>query len=309
MPDGAAPADRAGHGGGRLDAELVRRGLARSRALAAGAIAEGRVTVDGRAVVKPALRVAADAALAIAGEDHYVARSAHKLLAALDAFAVDPAGELALDVGASTGGFTQVLLERGAREVIALDVGHGQLAELVRNDARVRVVEGANARDLDPASLAGLAGTTERPALVVVDVSFISLRVVLPAIARVLAPGGRVVALVKPQFEVGRGGIREGVVRDRGARIAAVEDVVWTAHDLGLACTGVVASPIVGTNGNQEYLVLLRPPPIDGDGDPPGGAARPESAGAPAPAAVPAPAAPSAPADPPEWRRMLDAVP
>jgi len=167
----------------RLDAELVRRGLARSRALAVEAIEQGRVTVDGRAVAKPSTRVTEDAALQIEDEQRYVSRAALKLVAALDAFDVDPAGRLALDVGASTGGFTQVLLERGAREVIALDVGHGQLAPIVRQDPRVRVVEGVNARDLDAGRLAEVAGTTETPTLVVGDLSFISLRQVLPALA------------------------------------------------------------------------------------------------------------------------------
>lgn len=151
----------------RLDAELVRRGLARSRALAVAAIEEGRVSVDGTPVAKASVKVAADAVLTIEGENRYVSRSALKLVAALDAFPVATAGVLALDVGASTGGFTQVLLERGAREVIALDVGHGQLAAVVREDPRVRVVEGVNARTLDAAQLAEVSGVRETPTLVV----------------------------------------------------------------------------------------------------------------------------------------------
>jgi 23S rRNA (cytidine1920-2'-O)/16S rRNA (cytidine1409-2'-O)-methyltransferase len=243
--------------GGRLDAELVRRGLARSRALAATAIAEGRVTVDGTPVAKPSARVPADAELAVAGDDHYVARSAHKLLAALDAFPVDPAGRLAIDVGASTGGFTQVLLERGAREVIALDVGHGQLVPALRSDPRVRVVEGANARDLTASGLAALSGTDEVPTLVVADVSFISLTLVLPALRDTVGTSADLLLLVKPQFEVGRTGIREGIVRDRALRQDAASAVLWSAHDLGFAVNGILSSPVLGTSGNREYLAWL----------------------------------------------------
>ena len=171
-----------GVGVGRLDAELVRRGLARSRALAVDAIAGGRVTIDGKAAHKPSLKVGPDAELGLVGDDGYVSRSAHKLAAALDAFAVTVDGRLALDVGASTGGFTQLLLERGAREVIALDVGHGQLAPQLREDPRVRVVEGVNARSLTADELAVESRTDERPGLVVADVSFISLTMILPAL-------------------------------------------------------------------------------------------------------------------------------
>jgi len=242
----------------RLDAELVRRGLARSRALAVVAIEEGRVTVDGKAVAKSAHKVGADAELAIEGENRYVSRSALKLVAALDAFPVDPVGRLALDLGASTGGFTQVLLERGAREVIALDVGHGQLATVVRDDRRVRVVEGVNARTLDAAQLAAVSGTTEAPQLVVADLSFISLGHVIPA-AVASAPGAELVLLVKPQFEVGRQGVREGIVRDARLRQDAVSGVVWALWDAGVATAGIIPSPVLGTNGNQEYLLWARP--------------------------------------------------
>lgn len=242
----------------RLDAELVRRGLARSRALAVAAIEEGRVTVDGRPVAKPAFKVGVDADLAIEGENRFVSRSALKLVAALDAFPVDPAGRLALDVGASTGGFTQVLLERGAREVIALDVGHGQLASIVRDDPRVRVVEGVNARTLDAAQLAAVSGTAQTPDLVVGDLSFISLEHVIPALVA-SAPGAEFVLLVKPQFEVGRQGVREGIVRDAGLRRDAVSGVLWSLWDAGYATAGIVPSPVLGSNGNQEYLLWARP--------------------------------------------------
>jgi 23S rRNA (cytidine1920-2'-O)/16S rRNA (cytidine1409-2'-O)-methyltransferase len=255
MPEPASDGGRPD--GGRLDAELVRRGLTRSRALAVLAIDEGRVTVDGRPGLKASLRVAPDAVLALDGDDRWVSRSAGKLAGALDAFQVVVAGRLALDIGASTGGFTQVLLERGAREVIALDVGHGQLAPSIRRDDRVRVVEGVNARELTPALLAAAAGTAEVPELVVADVSFISLGLILPALVATAGTGADFVLLVKPQFEVGRTGIREGVVRDRSARHDAVSGVLWTAWDLGLPTAGVVSSTVVGTNGNQEYLVWL----------------------------------------------------
>jgi 23S rRNA (cytidine1920-2'-O)/16S rRNA (cytidine1409-2'-O)-methyltransferase len=243
--------------GARLDAELVRRGLARSRALAVTAIDEGRVAVDGRVVLKASVKVGPDAVLTVDGDDRWVSRSAGKLDAALDAFPVSVEGRLALDVGASTGGFTQVLLERGAREVIALDVGHGQLVPSIRADERVRVVEGVNARSLTPAELADASGTTETPEIVVADVSFISLPLVLPALIASAGLAAEYVLLVKPQFEVGRTGIREGVVRDRAARHDAVSGVLWAAWDLGLPTAGVISSPVVGTNGNQEYLVWL----------------------------------------------------
>lgn len=248
------PAD-SGAPGARLDAELVRRGLVRSRGHAARAVLEGRVTVDGVAIAKPSTRVPPDAVLEVGGEDDYVSRAAHKLIAALDAFEVDPTGRFALDVGASTGGFTQVLLERGARRVLALDVGHGQLEEPVRSDPRVVAVEGENARRLTAEAVARWSGESQRAGLVVADLSFIPLGTVLPALVATAAPDADLVLLVKPQFEVGRGGVREGIVRDRALRQDAVTDVLWTAHDLGLRTAGLVPSPLLGSAGNQEYLV------------------------------------------------------
>jgi 23S rRNA (cytidine1920-2'-O)/16S rRNA (cytidine1409-2'-O)-methyltransferase len=242
---------------GRLDAELVRRGLARSRAQAVIAVDEGRVTVDGRPALKASLRVGPDAVLSLQGDDRWVSRAAGKLAGALDAFDVDVSGRLALDIGASTGGFTQVLLERGAREVIALDVGHAQLVPLLRDDDRVRVIEGVNARDLTAELLAFESGTEQTPSVVVADVSFISLPLVLPAIVATVGAAADYVLLVKPQFEVGRAGIREGVVRDRAARHDSVNGVLWAAWDLGLPTAGVISSTVVGSNGNQEYLVWL----------------------------------------------------
>ena len=262
MPDeasdvGSDVASPLAEGSARLDAELVRRGLARSRALAVEAVAGGRVTVDGKQALKASLRVSPDAELGLIGEDGYVSRSAHKLAAALDAFDLVVAGRLALDVGASTGGFTQVLLERGARQVIALDVGHGQLAAPVREDPRVVNVEGVNARSLTARELAERSGVAERPGLVVADVSFISLTTILPALVDTAGPDADYVLLIKPQFEVGRQGIREGLVRDRARRHDAASAVLWAAWDLGRPTAGLISSPLLGTSGNQEYLAWL----------------------------------------------------
>lgn len=261
----------AADGAQRLDAALVSRGLARSRTLAARVIADGLVTVDGRAVVKPAAKVRDNQSVVVAGADHYVSRGAHKLLAALDAFDVDPAGRVALDAGASTGGFSQVLLERGAATVIALDVGHGQLSAVIAEDPRVAVVEGFNVRDLTAESLAGASGIQESPDLVVGDLSFISLTHVLEPLRRSVQPGSDFVLLIKPQFEVGRGGIREGIVRDAALRADAIASVLWHAWDLGLGTAGLIPSPIVGGHGNHEYVVWLR----DADGGRDGAAANP----------------------------------
>lgn len=242
----------------RLDAALAARGLARSRTHAATLIADGAVRVDGRAVVKPSHRVEPESAIEVVAADHYVSRAAHKLIAALDAFGVDPAGRVALDAGASTGGFSQVLLERGARTVLAVDVGHDQLAAELRDAPGLVVIEGCNVRHLDAAELARLTGVDERPTLVTADLSFISLTTVLPALRATAADAADLVLLVKPQFEVGRGGVREGVVRDAAARSEAVMGVLWAAFDLGLGVVGVLASPIAGTHGNREFLVHLR---------------------------------------------------
>ncbi|WP_454150368.1 TlyA family RNA methyltransferase [Microbacterium lacticum] len=193
--------------------------------------------------------------------DHYVSRAAHKLLAALDAFEVLVAGRVCLDMGASTGGFTQVLRERGAARVYAVDVGHGQLDPLIAGDPGVTAVEGFNVRYITPDSLAAAADAPTAPELITGDLSFISLTHVLPAAAAVAAPGADLVLLVKPQFEVGRTGVREGLVADAAARADAVAGVLWAAWDAGLGTFGVIASPIAGTHGNHEYLVHLRPVP------------------------------------------------
>ena len=208
-------------------------------------------------IVKASAKVRDDQTVEVAETDHYVSRAAHKLAAALDAFPVAVEGRLALDVGASTGGFTQVLLERGAERVIALDVGHEQLAPSIRAHERVTVVEGFNARFMTPESLAGASGIAQSPTLVVADLSFISLPTVLPAVVASVSPEAQYVLLVKPQFEVGRTGIREGIVKSAGLRGDAVTGVLWAAWDLGLSTAGVIASPIAGGSGNHEYLVWL----------------------------------------------------
>lgn len=241
----------------RLDTALSERGLARSRTQAARLIADGSVRVDGQGVVKASMRVRDDQEIAVAEPDHYVSRGAHKLLAALDEFAVSVDRRLALDAGASTGGFTQVLLERGAARVIAVDVGHGQLAGAVALDERVVSVEGFNVRHMSIQSLTEASGLRDRPSLVVGDLSFISLTTVLPALVSTAAENADFVLLIKPQFEVGRGGIREGIVRNAALREDAISGVLWAAWDLGLGTAGLLASPLVGSHGNHEYLVWL----------------------------------------------------
>lgn len=243
----------------RLDAELAARGLARSRTHAATLISEGLVTVDGRPVVKASAQVGDDALLEVAGADHYVSRAAHKLIAGLDAFGVDVAGRLALDMGASTGGFTQVLRERGADPVIAVDVGHGQLAASIALDPGVISIEGFNVRYMTPTSLAEASGVHAAPSVITGDLSFISLSHVLPAARAVSAEDADLVLLVKPQFEVGRTAVKGGLVTDAASRADAVTNVLWAASDLGLGTCGVVSSPIAGTHGNHEYIAHVAP--------------------------------------------------
>ncbi|ROR66587.1 TlyA family RNA methyltransferase [Agrococcus jenensis] len=243
-------ADEPGTGAVRLDQALVERGLVRSRTQAQQRIAEGLVAVDGRTVLKPSHRVAADADVAVSGGDAWVSRAAHKLLAALDAFAVDPAGRRALDAGASTGGFTQVLLARGAEHVTALDVGHDQF-QLDVAAHPITLIEGTNVRDLQPGAI------EPPPTLVTADLSFISLGLAIPPLRGVAAPDADWIVLIKPQFEVGRTGVREGIVTDPGLRAQAIEQVLWSAWDAGLGTAGLIASPIVGARGNLEYLAHL----------------------------------------------------
>lgn len=241
----------------RLDVALATRGLARSRTHAATLIAQGLVTVDGAPVVRASAKVGEEQSVEVAGADHYVSRGAHKLIAALDAFDVPVTGRLALDAGASTGGFSQVLLERGAARVIAVDVGHGQLAPQLMQEERLASFEGVNVRSLTAEQLAGLTGDDARPDLVVADLSFISLGQVLPALRETAVPEADFVLLVKPQFEVGRAGVREGIVHDPVLRADALTGVLWAGFDLGLGTAGVIASPIAGSHGNREFLIHL----------------------------------------------------
>ena len=252
----------------RLDAELVRRGLARSREHAVSLIAEGRVTVGGQAAAKPATGVEAGTPVVVRTDPdtpRWVSRGAHKLLGALDAFGVAVQGRRALDAGASTGGFTEVLLRRGAREVVAVDVGYGELAWSLRTDDRVAVHERTNVRELTPEAIGGPVD------LVVADLSFISLRLVLPALTACADPGADLLPMVKPQFEVGRERLGAGgVVRDLGHRADAVATVAHAAAELGWGTAGVVASPLPGPAGNVEFFLRLRrdaPPPQQADVD------------------------------------------
>lgn len=252
----AAPASAVWAGDpARLDRVLPELGLARSRSRATELIAAGGVAVNGTTAAKPGLRVPTGAVLEVSGDDHYVGRAAHKLIAALDTFGIAATDRVALDLGASTGGFTQVLLERGARLVQAIDVGHDQLAPQLRVDPRVRLVEGRNARDLSAENLAADTGEAEAPALVVADLSFISLTLVFPAIARVAAPDADLVLLVKPQFEVGR--VRDGVVTSPELWAEAMRIVLAAAAEHGFAARGLAPSPIAGGSGNREFLAYF----------------------------------------------------
>jgi len=253
----------------RLDAELVRRGLARSRREAAALVAAGRVRVAGTTVTRPAAPAPADDALEVdrpADDAGWASRAAHKLegaLLALDAAGIDVPvrGAVCLDLGASTGGFTDVLLRRGARHVVAVDVGHGQLVDRIREDPRVDAREGVNARDLAASDLA------EAPAVVVGDLSFISLGHVLPAVGRVCAPGASALLLVKPQFEVGRERLGTGgVVRDPSLHEDAVLGVARDALAAGWTVLAVVPSPLPGPHGNREFVLVLRRPDAAGRG-------------------------------------------
>ena len=239
----------------RLDAELVRRGLAASRSEAREAVEAGIVKVGGVVAGKPATMVADDAPISLLrAQRPFVSRAGTKLAAALDRFRVDPAGLWCLDAGASTGGFTDVLLRRGAAHVVAVDVGYGQLAWSLRTDPRVTVVERTNIRDLAPEQVYAPAD------LVVADLSFISLRVVLPALQRLASPVAPLVVLVKPQFEAGKGAVgKGGVVRDPAVWARVLDDVVSTAVGLGLGARDAMASPLPGPAGNVEFLVRFGP--------------------------------------------------
>jgi len=243
-----------GEGAGRLDQRLVDLGLAPTRSQAEALIRAGRVLVDDAPVEKPGARVRPDAQVRLRGETRrFVSRGGEKLAGALVDLGIDPAGRRCLDLGASTGGFTDCLLQAGAREVVAVDVGYGQLALALRGDPRVRVLERTNARNLEASALGGPVE------LVTVDLSFISLRLVLPRIAEI-APDAELLVLVKPQFEVGRERVgKGGVVRDDGVRAEAVGDVRGAASALGYEVVGQADSRLAGPRGNREIFLHLRP--------------------------------------------------
>lgn len=249
----------------RLDAELVRRGLARSRGEAADLVLAGRVRLSGQAATKPATRVAQTDSVRVVDSEpgsSYASRGAHKLLGALAEFAaagLQVQGRRCLDAGASTGGFTDVLLRAGAREVVAVDVGYGQLAWSLQTDERVTVLDRTNVRSLIPEQIGG------RVDLAVADLSFISLRVVLPALIDCLRTGGDLVPMVKPQFEVGRDRLPAGgVVREPALRAEAVLDVARAAASYGWGVAGLARSPLPGPAGNVEFFLWLKQgaPPV-----------------------------------------------
>jgi 23S rRNA (cytidine1920-2'-O)/16S rRNA (cytidine1409-2'-O)-methyltransferase len=236
----------------RIDRVLVEQGLVESREKAARVIMAGEVLVDGRRVDKPGALVSEDAEIEVLGRSPFVSRGGEKLSHALEQFGVDGRGRVCVDVGASTGGFTDCLLQQGAVQVYAVDVGTGQLDERLRRDARVVVMERSNARALDARLF------EDRPSLGVVDVAFISLEKVLPSVFGVLAPGGEVVALVKPQFEVGRASVgKGGVVRDPALHRAVITRLARFAVLRGWHVRGVTASPLRGPKGNREFFLHL----------------------------------------------------
>lgn len=234
----------------RLDRVLMAQGLVPSREAAARTVLAGGVSVDGIMVDKPAKLVSPDARIEIVRPASFVSRAGDKLAAALDAFHIDPKGAIGLDVGCSTGGFTDCLLQRGATRIYAIDVGYGQFEWKLRQDSRVVLLERTNIRYVDRAAV------PEPIDLAVIDVSFISLTLVLPAVVYLLNSGAMVVALVKPQFEVGKGQVgRGGIVRDDTQREAVTEKVIACAAHLGLQLKGVLDSPVIGRKGNREILV------------------------------------------------------
>lgn len=233
----------------RADQLLVERGLCESRARAQAAIAAGLVTADGRPVRKASEMLARDALLTAQAPHPYVSRGGLKLAGALDVFRYDPAGRVCLDVGASTGGFTDLLRRRGARHVVAVDVGRDQLHASLRADPRVTSYEGQDIRTLPPEML------PEPPSLAAIDVSFISLRLVLPAVAALMAPDAAIAALIKPQFEAGRAALKKGIVRDGAVHEAVCADIAAVLAGLGFGIDGPVPSPIEGGDGNREFLI------------------------------------------------------
>jgi 23S rRNA (cytidine1920-2'-O)/16S rRNA (cytidine1409-2'-O)-methyltransferase len=243
----------------RVDRLLVERGLVPTRERARRLVMAGHVRVDGCVVDKPGSQVAVDSRLEMEGNDNpFVSRGGVKLDGVLDRFGVAVQGVVVLDVGASTGGFTDCVLRRGAHAVIAVDVGYGQFAWSLRNDPRVTLLERTNIRHLVKEQLPVI------PALAVIDVSFISLRLVLPRVVDLLAPNGEIVALVKPQFEVGKGQVgKGGVVRDENLQRQAVATVRACGEEIGLCCLGEMESPIRGPKGNREFFLHFRAGPCD----------------------------------------------
>jgi 23S rRNA (cytidine1920-2'-O)/16S rRNA (cytidine1409-2'-O)-methyltransferase len=236
----------------RADRLLVARGLFESRTTAQAAIAAGRVTADGARVKKGSETISTGAAIVAEPAHPYVSRGGVKLATALARFQFDPRGKVCLDVGSSTGGFTDVLLRAGALRVYAVDVGTGQLHGSLRNRDDVVLLEKTDARTLDRSLI------SDPPKMIVIDVSFISLRKILPNVTALVAPGAELVALVKPQFEAGRRRVRKGVVRDASVHRAVCEDIIAFVATLGWAMTGVTDSPILGGSGNREFLLGAR---------------------------------------------------
>jgi 23S rRNA (cytidine1920-2'-O)/16S rRNA (cytidine1409-2'-O)-methyltransferase len=233
----------------RADRLLVARGLFESRARAQAAIAAGRVSADGNIVRKPSDELAANATITADPEHPYVSRGGVKLAAALDSFALNPAGLICLDVGASTGGFTEVLLARGARHVYAVDVGHGQLHARLRQRAELTSMEKTDIRNLDSARW------PVPPNFATIDVSFISLKLILPAVSCLLTPTATLVVLIKPQFETSRRNNKNGVVRDAGVQTAVCDDIAAVLAGLGWRVGGRMVSPILGGDGNREFFI------------------------------------------------------
>ena len=264
---GTGPRSAARRGVCRLDQLLAERGLFASREQARRAVMAGAVEVAGRRIDKPGTAVAVDALLSVAAGEPFVSRAGRKLAGALDDFALLPAGLVCLDVGASTGGFTDCLLQRGAARVYAIDVGYGQLDERLRRDPRVVVMERVNARHLAADAL------PERADLAVIDVSFISLAKVVPALLPHLSPGAQVLALIKPQFEAGRGAVgKGGILRDEELRRGAIDGAIGQLAALGLSLLGIQDSQVAGMGGNREAFALFAlPGPVDRlapDGEP-----------------------------------------
>ncbi len=234
----------------RLDRILVQRGIAQSREAAQALIEEGNVSVHGMVVIKSSSMVDVNVPIVSTGTTKYVSRGGIKLEAALDFFLISPEGKSVVDVGASTGGFTDCMLQRGAQRVYCVDVGYGQLAWKIRQDSRVVVLDRINARYIDPCIL-------DHPAdIAVIDVSFISLQMILPSVIRLIKPRGEILALVKPQFEVGRGDVgKGGIVRDAEKRMKALTSITEFMEKIGLCVKGSMQSPITGQKGNIEYFI------------------------------------------------------